>query len=242
VLGRFLELSVTTPAVVEALEYYESLGFAQASVGEAWPHPYAVVTDGRMTLGLHAVDDPVTHRLTFVTPELRAKVVDELVGLGIEVDSARLDEAALNQVEFRDPAGACVRLLEARTYSPPALEPGFESALGYFEGYVLGTDDLATAGTFWERFGFVAFQDAGDEQMPPRLVASHRDVNLLFFEFEPAGPMLCFSVPDLQARVARLRDQGFAFARRVPRALQPGGAAVLEAPDGVQMLLIPREN
>lgn len=239
-LGRFLELSVTTSAVVEALEYYESLGFVQAPVGEAWPHPYAVVTDGRMALGLHAIDDAVRHRLTFVTPDLRSRV-DKLAALGIELDHARLDDTALNHAEFRDPAGACVRLLEARTYSPPALEPAFESALGYFEGYVIGTDDLATAGTFWERFGFVAFQDAGDEQMPPRLVASHRDVNLLFFEFEAAGPMLCFSAPDLEARVARLRERGLAFARRAPRALQTGGAAVLEAPGGVQLLLVPRE-
>jgi hypothetical protein len=240
VLGRFLELSVTTSAVVEALEYYESLDFVQAPVGEAWPHPYAVVTDGRMTLGLHAIDDEVTHRLTFVTPELRSRV-DKLAALGIEVDHARLDDAALNRLEFRDPAGACVRLLEARTFSPPALDPAYEGTLGYFEGYVIGTDDLATAGTFWERFGFVAFQDAGDEQVPPRLVASHRDVNLLFFEFEAPGPMLCFSAPDLEARIARLRERGLAFARRVPRALQAVGAAVLEAPGGVQLLLVPRE-
>ena len=55
-LGRFLEISLHTPDIQESLEFYESLGFAQASVGEIWPHPYAVVTDGRLFLGLHGLD------------------------------------------------------------------------------------------------------------------------------------------------------------------------------------------
>jgi hypothetical protein len=239
VLGRFLELGVAAATVAESLAFYESLGFAQASVGEAWPHPYAVVTDGRMMLGLHGTGDDVTQRITFVTPDLRSRV-DELAGLGVVVDHARLDDASLNEAQFRDPAGACVRLLEARTFSPPALEPTFESALGYFEGYVIGTDDLAAAGTFWERFGFVAFQDAGDEELPPRLVASHRDVNLMFLELDLQAPMLCFSAADMPQRVTQLQERGFTFARRVPQPLQAIGAAVLQAPDGVQVLLVRR--
>ena len=238
-LGRFLELSIVTSGVAESLEFYESLGFTQASVGDAWPHPYAVVTDGRMTIGLHGSGDEITQRLTFVTPDLRSRV-DELAELGVAVDHARLDDASLNEAEFRDPTGACVRLLEARTFSPPALDPTFESALGYFEGYVFGTDDLAVAGTFWEQFGFVAFQDAGDEELPTRLVASHRDVNFMFLELEVPGPMLCFSADDMPQRVARLQERGCTFARRVPRALQQSGAAVLQAPDGVQVLLLRR--
>ena len=238
-LGRFLELSVATADVAGSLGFYESLGFVQASVGDAWSHPYAVITDGRMTLGLHGASDEVTQRFSFVTPDLRTKV-DELESLGITVDRARLDEASLNEVEFRDPAGACVRLLEARTFSPPALDATFESTLGYFEGYVLGTDDLAAAGTFWERFGFVAFQDAGDEELPPRLVASHRDVNLMFLELDLPGSTLCFSAADMQQRIVRLQDRGFTFERRVPRALQKNGAAILQAPYGVQVLLVQR--
>ena len=52
-LGRFLEYSVATPDVAASLEFYIKLGFSPAEVGEAWPHPYAVVTDGRIHLGLH---------------------------------------------------------------------------------------------------------------------------------------------------------------------------------------------
>ncbi len=52
-LGRFLEFSLATPDVRASLDFYTRLGFSEAEVGEAWPHPYAVVTDGRICLGLH---------------------------------------------------------------------------------------------------------------------------------------------------------------------------------------------
>ncbi|MBC7984036.1 MAG: hypothetical protein H7Y02_09285, partial [Candidatus Obscuribacterales bacterium] len=53
-LGRFLEISLHTPDIQASLAFYESLGFMQATVGETWSHPYAVVTDGRLFIGLHA--------------------------------------------------------------------------------------------------------------------------------------------------------------------------------------------
>ena len=52
-LGRFLEFSVATPDIRASLDFYTDLGFSSAEVGDAWPHPYAVVTDGRICLGLH---------------------------------------------------------------------------------------------------------------------------------------------------------------------------------------------
>jgi hypothetical protein len=52
-LGKFLEVSVYAPDIPASLEFYESLGFVQASTGETWSHPYAVITDGRLCIGLH---------------------------------------------------------------------------------------------------------------------------------------------------------------------------------------------
>ena len=39
----------------------------QAAVGETWPHPYAVVTDGHLFIGLHGATVP-SPALTFVLP------------------------------------------------------------------------------------------------------------------------------------------------------------------------------
>ena len=68
-LGRFLEVSLQAPDVPASLAFYESLGFVQATVGDTWSHAYAVVTDGRLFLCLHAreFDAPA---LTWVQPEL----------------------------------------------------------------------------------------------------------------------------------------------------------------------------
>jgi catechol 2,3-dioxygenase-like lactoylglutathione lyase family enzyme len=240
VLGRFLEMSIAATDVAATLEFYESLGFAQAHVGEAWKHPYAVVTDGRIFLGLHGIE-LASPLLTFVTRDLRIRL-EELSDLGIEVEHARLDDVSLNEAQFRDPAGLQVRLVEARTFSPPALDPSYESALGYFEEYVVGASDLAACGQFWERLGFVAFEEERAGEDGARLVASHRDLNLAFHDLDLAAPMPCFSAPDMSQRVARLREGGFAFAPRVPRRFEARGAAALLAPDGQQVLLLDAEG
>ena len=52
-LGRFHELTLPTPDIRASVEFYERLGFWQAETGDAWSHPYGVVTDGRIALGLH---------------------------------------------------------------------------------------------------------------------------------------------------------------------------------------------
>ena len=57
-LGRFLEIGISTPVIRESLAFYESLGFVQAATGETWAHPYAVVTDGHLFIGLHGREMP----------------------------------------------------------------------------------------------------------------------------------------------------------------------------------------
>src|SRR6185295_3090059 len=63
-LGRFLEISIGTRVIRESLEFYEALGFVQAAVSETWSHPYAVVTDGHLFIGLHGREMP-SPSLTF---------------------------------------------------------------------------------------------------------------------------------------------------------------------------------
>ena len=52
-LGRFLELSLTSPRILESWQWYQRLGFSTATDSGVWSHPYAAVTDGRIALGLH---------------------------------------------------------------------------------------------------------------------------------------------------------------------------------------------
>lgn len=235
-LGRFLEVSVAAADVAGSLAFYESLGFVQAAVGEGWPHAYGVVTDGRICLGLHALEleGPL---LTWSAPSLRARL-DELAAMGIEAETARLDEVALNHASLRSPSGQRLRLLEARTFSPPSLAPGQVSRLGYFEEYAwpASTAGFAEAQSFWEPLGFVAFEAVTTPF--GRIVASSRDVNIALYDIDLRAPALVFSAPDMRERITDLRDRGYRFAQRVPRALAGSGAALLEAPEGTSLLLV----
>jgi hypothetical protein len=235
-LGRFLEISVAAMDVAASLAFYESLGFVQASVGEAWPHAYAVVTDGRVCIGLHAqeLDGPL---LTWTAPALHHRLA-ELAALGIEADAVRLDDSSLNQALLRSPSGQRLRLLEARTFSPPALAAGHVTRLGYFEEFAwpASAQDFAEAQSFWEPLGFVAFDPVSEPF--GRAVASSRDLNIALYDVDLRAPVLVFSAGDMPGRIAGLREQGFRFASRVPRALASLGAAVLEAPEGTSLLLV----
>jgi catechol 2,3-dioxygenase-like lactoylglutathione lyase family enzyme len=233
VLGRFLEVSVHAPDVAASLAYYESLGFVQAVVGDAWSYPYAVVTDGRLHLGLHG--DPIeSPTLTWVRPDLAARS-PELEQLGIELDFVRLGEDALHKIGFRDPAGQAVRLVEARTFSPPALGPAPASRLGYFEEFGIPTPDLERSAAFWESLGLVAFDPI--RQPFPKVVASSRDLNVGLYDVDLRAPVLTFSDAAMPERIAELRAKGHRFVERLPRGLDPETHALLEAPEGTWLLL-----
>ena len=233
-LGRFLEISLAATDVAESLAFYESLGFVQASVGEAWQHPYAVVTDGRVSLGLHGLEfeSPLP---TWVAPSLRERL-DALAALGVTIEDARLDDVSMHRALLRDPSGQPLRLLEARTFSPPALSPAHSSALGYFEEFALATPDLAAASAFWERLGFVAFEPVLEPL--PKVVAASRDLNVGLYAIDLQAPVLVFTDAAMPERIANLRDRGHRFAQRMPRELLAIGAAMLVAPEGTQLLLL----
>jgi len=233
-LGRFLEVSLAAADVAESLAFYESLGFVQASVGEAWPHPYAVVTDGRLSLGLHGADfeSPLP---TWVAPSLRERLAT-LATLDVTIEDVRLDDVSMHQALLRDPSGQPLRLLEARTFSPPALAPAHSTALGYFEEFAIATTDLAAASAFWERLGFVAFEPVREPFA--RAVAASRDLNVGLYAIDLPAPVLVFSAAAMPERIESLRTQGHRFAQRMPRELAAMGAALLEAPEGTLLLLL----
>jgi catechol 2,3-dioxygenase-like lactoylglutathione lyase family enzyme len=232
-LGKFLEVSVHAPDVAESLAFYESLGFVQAETGEAWPHPYAVVTDGRLFIGLH--QHPIASpALTWVLPDL-AQHVAALQALGIEFEFARLGEAAMHQIGFRDTSGQMITVIEARTFSPPALAPSFETQLGYFEEFVIPTRELERGSGFWDRLGLIAFDP---EYEPLRRVAvASRDLNLGLYDAGLPSAMLAFSDSAMAQRIVTLRDRGLRFAAHVPDRLDPVENAVLQTPEGTLLLL-----
>ena len=112
------------------MEFYETLGFSQAEVGAAWAHPYAVMTDGRIHVGLHQ-QDMAPPSITFVKPGL-LKHLEVLERIGVEFQYRRLGNDVFNEVGWWDPAGHLVRLVEARTFSPSKRRSTETTVCGYF--------------------------------------------------------------------------------------------------------------
>ena len=232
-LGRFLEVGVRAPDVLASLEFYESLGFVQAAVGDAWAHPYAVVTDGRLHLGLHQrrFEAPT---LTWVHPEL-ARHVGELPTRGIDLLFSHLAEDAFHELGFTDPSGQVITLVEARTFSPPALRADHATQLGYFAEFGIPTSDLQASAAFWDSLGFVPFDRVREPF--PKVVAASRDINVGLYDIDLRAPVLTFSDPRMGERIADLRAKGFRFVERLPRGLDARATALLEAPEGTLLLL-----
>lgn len=234
-IGRFHEISVHAPDVLASIEFYEKLGFVQASTGDAWPYPYAVVTDGRIGIGLHQQELPASPLLAFVLPDLLHRLA-ELDAAGIAIVDRRLGGDVFNQAAIEAPGGLLLRLLEARTYSPVHRPPGWTSKLGWFEQIALPVADAEGVARYWERLGFVPSGEA-DEPLPHLGLTSDAVSLALLTPGSLTGPALVFTHAAMPERIRALRDAGFAFARRLPAGLDPERNAILMAPEGTRFLL-----
>jgi catechol 2,3-dioxygenase-like lactoylglutathione lyase family enzyme len=233
-LGRFHEISVSTPDIRASVEFYERLGFVQAHTCDTWTHPYGVLTDGRIFIGLHQREIP-SPMITYVRPHIAQHAAD-FAARGIELVFAVTGEDAFNEIGFTDPAGQMVRVLEARTYSPPA-HAGEGSLCGYFAEFSIPAAEFEREKNFWEPLGFVATDESETPYLHLPLTSDH--LNIAFHRPRTLDrPMLVFADESMQERIARLRERDIPLASGMPRGLDAAGNALLEAPEGTALLLI----
>jgi len=234
VLGRFLEISLQTGDIRASVEFYERLGFTQCETGDVWPHPYGVMTDGRIAIGLHEYRFP-SPSLTFVRPEISRHARD-FETAGIRFAFQRLGDEVFHEIGFRDPHQHMVTVLEARTFSPSTRGRDEVSLCGDFAEYSMPSNDFAAAVRFWEPLGFVAtgIEAAPYEHMP--LTSDHLD--LAFHARATADrPLLVFRTPDMDARIAWLASVGIAMSEELPPELSSAGHARIDTPEGATLLL-----
>ena len=238
-LGPFHEISLETADIRASVEFYEQLGFSQATTADTWSHPYGVLTDGRLFLGLHQRRAP-SPAMTFVHPGV-AELVPQLEARGIALTRCEIDPEVFNQISFSDPFGQAISVLEARTYSPVTRRPADMSLCGYFEEVSLPVANFDTAKTFWEPLGFVATDEEDVPYVHLPLTSDH--INIAFHRPRTLDrPMLVFSDADMTSRIARLRESNFRFSEELPRGLDSNQNALLESPEGTPILLLQAES
>jgi catechol 2,3-dioxygenase-like lactoylglutathione lyase family enzyme len=241
VLGRFHEISIATADIRASVDFYERLGFTQASTTDTWSHPYGVLTDGRLFIGLHQRRAP-TPALTFVLPGV-ASYLSTFENQGVTLTVCKTGDEVFNEIGFLDPFGQPVNVLEARTYSPVEREEHEVSLCGYFSEISMPARNFETARVFWESLGFVATDEREEPYIHLPFTSDHLDIAF----HRPRTfdvPMLVFRDPEMPARVAQLREQGIRMSEsmELPRGVDPNANALIESPDGTLLLLLHDES
>jgi len=236
IFGRFLEFGIATRDIGASVQFYEQLGFRQLLTGDVWQHRYGVLTDGRLVIGLHERRG-ADFSITFVQPEL-ASHVPGLRAAGFDPHFVRLGEADFHEIHLHDPSGTDITVLEARTFSPGALEPGSaRPACGRFTACSIPALEPDATQQFWERAGCIAYE-------PLELPYEHRPLSGRGFELalhRPAlfdRPLLSFRDPQMDVRLRDLEDRGVELSSELPRELKARGHGLICAPEGTQLLLL----
>lgn len=237
--GRFHELSLATEDIRASVEFYERLGFSQAATADTYTHPYGVLTDGRLYLGLHHRHAP-SPTLTFVRAGL-ARCLDEFAARAIELTLCRVGEDEFNEIGFEGPSGEAVRVIEARTYSPTERSPAETSLCGDFAEVSFPATDFAAAQAFFEPLGFVATEEVESPYVHLPLTSDHLD--LAFHRPRTFDtPLIVFRAPDMQERIERLGTLGFDVDHAMPRGVSRSANALLVSPEGTHLLLLQGEE
>ncbi|HPF25559.1 MAG TPA: hypothetical protein P5528_00310 [Steroidobacteraceae bacterium] len=234
-IGRFHEISIRTDDIRASVEFYERLEFSHCVTNDTWAHPYGVLTDGAITLGLHQYKFP-SPSITCVKEDIPAQL-RALEALGVEIAWQRLGDDVFNEFGFVDPSGQMVTLLEARTYSPGGRQRGAPSLLGDFVEFSLPATDFDAVRSFWEKLGFIAHAENESPYLHCSITSDHLNLGV----HRPRtldAPMLVFAAEDMPARIARLRELDIPLSGELPRGLSPSSNALLSAPEGTQLLLL----
>lgn len=227
-LGRFLELALVTPDTGDDWQRLQRLGFEPAPTGDIWSHAYGVVACEGLAIGLHAraEDSP---SVVFVRPEVAA-LHRELTALDVPVENARLGSDVFNELTLREPGGVALRVLEARSFSPPARLPA-RSCLGTFRGLSLPARDMDDALRFWTTLG------ASCAPAPEPLAGFTVGERLRCHERRLcSGPLLLFEGPDRDAG-ERLEAAGFPLRPRLA-GLADVAHRVARGPDDITLLML----
>jgi catechol 2,3-dioxygenase-like lactoylglutathione lyase family enzyme len=235
VLGRFHEISVETANIAESVSFYERLGFSQCGTTDTWQHPYGVMTDGKLYIGLHQFRFP-SPTLTYVHPGAaeHAHVIEKL---GYEVAWKRVGDEVFNEFGLFDPSGQPVRVQEAATHFASDREDSEPSLCGDFTEYSMPGGDFEALRQFWEPLGFVAMGESDSPFARMSMTSDHVDLAVHRSRILDA-PMLVFTAADMGERVERLRASGCGFSDQLPRGLDPRSSALIEAPEGTMLLLV----
>lgn len=229
-IGRFLELSVHAPDILDSLHFYKMLGFTELESADVYTHKYAVVSDGELNIGLHdfEFDAPA---ITYVQPDL-AKHARSMADHGFDFTFTHLDEDVFNSLGFRDRDGNAVRMVEARTFHM-VEEAENDSLCGSWFELTLPVRDTMRAAQFWAPIAPAMLQVREEPTVHMRFDATGVALGLSE-SIALKAPSLCFRCPDREALLTLLEQRGFDY-EKFPGF--EGAFASIRSPEGTTLFL-----
>ncbi|MDH3531677.1 MAG: hypothetical protein OEO82_02040 [Gammaproteobacteria bacterium] len=227
-LGRFLEISVRASDILDSFGYYKMLGFTELEIGDVWPHKYAVVSDGVLSIGLHEQHFDSTS-ITFVQENL-AKRARKMTKHGFDFSLMRLDEDVFNELRLADLDGHLITMLEARTFSG-GDEFDNDSICGTWFELSLPVRDTVRSARFWAAIAPTVLRMREEPTPHMRFDAGGVAVGLSE-SIALDGPSLCFKCPDKDALFALIEKHGLAH-EKFPGF--EGAFVALTAPEGTTL-------
>ncbi|MCJ7556722.1 MAG: hypothetical protein MUP90_07390 [Gammaproteobacteria bacterium] len=235
-IGRFLEISIEAPDILASIEFYRGLGMLPATTGEVWSHPYGVLSDGNLVVGLHDYSFP-SPSLTYVRPELRRNLANLEKQAGSLAFSKTGDDE-FNEAGFTDPDGHMVAVLEARTFSPLEIDRSDITVLGHFSEYGMPVKNLDVSIAFWENLGFV-MTERSDGPLPfASLTGDFLNLGL-YVSPHLRAPALVFRETDMAERIEYISAQGYKVSPGTPISPDRLTGGTLQAPEGTCIYLLP---
>jgi predicted lactoylglutathione lyase len=229
-IGRFLELSVQAPDILESLHFYKSLGFTELECADVYSHKYAVVSDGELCIGLHdsEFDSPA---ITYVQPDL-AKHARSMTDHGFDFTFLHLDEDVFNTLGFKDRDGHAITMVEARTFNM-SEEAENDSLCGAWFELTLPVRDTLRAAQFWAPIAPAVLEMREEPTVHMRFDATGVALGLSE-SIALKGPSLCFRCQDRGALMTLLEQRGFEY-EKFPGF--EGAFIAIRAPEGTTLFV-----
>jgi hypothetical protein len=233
-LGKFVEISAGVIDVGQVLPFFERLGFEK--LDQNWePWPWAVLSDGTITLNLSQQAGPSYPVLNYFSSDMQQRV-EELRSAGIDVVSVHDREVPAVVGGFETPDGIEFSLVEysARRIPKPKGPPS--AKCGEFREVAFPVEDLERSVTLLQKVGFE--KKRGEELPYPWAAVSDGLVSLGLYQSQDLKmPALVYHSEDLDERLESLRQEGFEVFPEVANPAIGTGRFAL-SPPSCQLLLI----
>ena len=228
--GRALEIGLATGDIRRSFDWWSRLGFGSAPTGDVRSWPYGVLTAPGVTLGLHETSMP-SPQLMLVRPDV-AGLVPLLAERGVETVEVRLGADVFNELQFQDPAGVAVRVLEARTFSPAA--PIGPALVGRLDAVSWPASDAGAVTAFWQRLHVDCETRANDWALLRADLGGH---SLAWHSPRLSQePLVVFRHANLQELRGRL--DGLGIAPQLQGLGLPAPSVLLGSPDGHKLAIL----